>query len=169
MSRVPNASARKAVPWDMKESGGFQQWVWEARHSPSPDGHFTAEINSEGGKFEWSVTSDAIGNPVRLNSGRGVDFEQCQLGILMTVGKAFATSEAHLGLADQAKHYYVISSGQLTDFSPMHKKRMQVTLAGGRTLAGVLHSGGWEVVLENPQGDRLFINPAAVLAVEYVS
>lgn len=148
---VPGVATAGTIPWEFAESGEqYIQYTWHSAPHVDPNGQFVATVIYDGTAWSWRVESLAPGHAATLGAGSGPSRDYCQELAVECVGKSFASTAPHGGLATAASHRYTLASGQRVDLSRLAGESVVLTLASGLQRAGKLHIGGHYLSLASP-------------------
>lgn len=155
VAALGGAALRDTVPWRFRGDGTQSLWSWQTEA-------FLAVIVLSGGKWMWEVS---VNNTVVLASGECQGFDDGEMSVLETIGKAFPPHAGFAHLTDHAAAHYTFADGKRYDLTDFDGRLVIVTITTGQQVRGVLGIRDWWLHLT--AGERTVdIHPLHVVKID---
>jgi hypothetical protein len=155
------ASSLPAIPWN-HESGDFGSvWRWETPH-------FIITVNGDRRSCYYTIEDKSTGMPRPFDDGQAATFEQAEMLLRGTLGKAYPANLGYQVYAGPLATTFTLGNGHPTNLGVYTNTDVRVTVldehSREQTLTGVASVDHYDLLLRTPEATYR-ISPSHIVAI----
>jgi hypothetical protein len=160
---TPNApTALPPIPWSHETSDFGSVWRWQTPH-------FVVTVNGDHRSCYYQISDLTSGQDKPFDDGQAATFEQAEMLIRATIGKAYRPALGYQTYAGTLATTFTLGNGRAADLSPYLRQDTRVIVLDAdnheRTYTGIASVEHYELLLAN--GDTIIrISPSHIIGIE---